>query len=189
MNPQFLTWAFCFPWNSQKVTLLTDHQMIYVATQFLTHVLINFQKNPKLAKTSKIKKYICFFNIFASFLAFSTSSQKNLNFQRSLERVWLLTRYFLKSLIFLIRGDVDKKIQKNKKNQIYKKRKLRDQFWGPSNIFTYKYWSPQHTREEAILHLWRQRIQNPKPKSITYPNSCPHPSSSQPLNSHPHSRS
>jgi hypothetical protein len=29
---------------------------------------------------------------------------------------------FLKSLIFLIRGDVDKKIQKNKKNQIYKKK-------------------------------------------------------------------
>jgi len=30
---------------------------------------------------------------------------------------------FLKSLIFLIRGDVDKKIQKHKKNQIYKKKK------------------------------------------------------------------
>jgi len=22
MNPQVLTWAFCFPWNSQKVTSL-----------------------------------------------------------------------------------------------------------------------------------------------------------------------
>jgi len=31
-------------------------------------------------------------------------------------------------------------IQKNKKNQIYKKKKkkLRDQVWGPNNIFIYK---------------------------------------------------
>jgi hypothetical protein len=41
-----------------------------------------------------------FFNIFASFLA---SSQKNLNFQRFLECV------ILKSPIFFIRVDVDKK--------------------------------------------------------------------------------
>jgi hypothetical protein len=61
-----------------------------VATQFLTHVLINFQKNPKIAKNiENPKKYI--FNTFASFLA---SSKKNLNFQRHLERVQLLTRYF-----------------------------------------------------------------------------------------------
>jgi len=38
------------------------------------------------------KKYI--FNTFASLLAFLASSQKNLNFQRHLERVQLLTRYF-----------------------------------------------------------------------------------------------
>ena len=43
-------------------------------------------------------------------------------------------------MIFFIRVDVDKKKQKNKKNQIYKKKKkkLRDQVWGPSNIFAYK---------------------------------------------------
>jgi len=62
--------------------------------------LINFQKKSKNSeKTTKIQK-ICFFNIFASFLA---SSQKNLNFRRFLERV------ILKSPIFLIRVDVDKK--------------------------------------------------------------------------------
>jgi hypothetical protein len=61
-----------------------------VAIQFLTHVLINFQKNPKIAKNNENPKNM-FFNIFASFLA---SSQKNLNFQRFLERVRLLTRYF-----------------------------------------------------------------------------------------------
>jgi len=61
-----------------------------VATQFLTHVLINFHKNSKIAKNiENPKKYI--FNTFASFLA---SSQKNLNFQRYLERVQLLTHYF-----------------------------------------------------------------------------------------------
>jgi hypothetical protein len=64
-----------------------------VATQFLTHVLINFQKNPKIAKNiENPKKYI--FNTFASFLAFLASSQKNLNFQRHLKHVQLLTRYF-----------------------------------------------------------------------------------------------
>ena len=43
---------------------------------------------------------------------------------------------FLKSMIFLIRVDVDKKnLKKIKKNQIYKKeKKLRDQVWGPNNI-------------------------------------------------------
>ena len=35
-----------------------------------------------------------FFNIFVSFLAFLASSQKNLNFQRFLERIRLLMRYF-----------------------------------------------------------------------------------------------
>jgi hypothetical protein len=54
--------------------------------------LINFQKEPKIAKKNKEtpKKYI--FDIFILFLAFSTLSQKNLNFQRYFERVQLLTR-------------------------------------------------------------------------------------------------
>ena len=51
-----------------------------VATQFLTHVLINFQKNPKIAKNIENPKNT-FFNTFASFLEFLASSQKNLNFQ------------------------------------------------------------------------------------------------------------
>jgi len=50
--------------------------MNIVAIQFLTHVLINFQKNPKIAKNiENPKKYV--FNTFASFLAFLASSQKN----------------------------------------------------------------------------------------------------------------
>jgi hypothetical protein len=65
-----------------------------VVTQFLTHVLINFQKKSKNSEKQQKSKKNKFFNIFALFLAFSASSQKNLNFQRSLERVRLLTRYF-----------------------------------------------------------------------------------------------
>jgi len=53
--------------------------------------LINFQKKPKIAKNNENPKK-CTFGIFASFLAFSTSSQKNLNFQRYFERVQLLMR-------------------------------------------------------------------------------------------------
>jgi hypothetical protein len=49
--------------------------------------LIKFSKNPKIAKNNKNPKIAknnenpknIFFNIFASFLAFSTSSQNNLN--------------------------------------------------------------------------------------------------------------
>jgi hypothetical protein len=62
------------------------------------------------------------------FLAFSTSSQKNLNFQRSLEHVRLLTCYILKSPIFLIRGDVDKKNQKIKIKSKFTKKEVE----GPS---------------------------------------------------------
>jgi hypothetical protein len=64
-----------------------------VATHFLTHVLIIFQKKTKNSKNNENPKK-CIFDTFASFLAFSTSSQKNLNFQRHLERVQLLTRKF-----------------------------------------------------------------------------------------------
>ena len=67
---------------------------MFVATQFLTHVLIIFQKKTKNSKKTMKTQKNAFFDIFASFLAFSTSSQKNLNFQRYLERVQLLTRKF-----------------------------------------------------------------------------------------------
>jgi len=93
--------------------------------------LIYFEKSPKIVKNKENKKkYV--FNIFASFLAFSTSSQKNLNFQRSFERDRSFTRRFLKSLIFLIGSALIlpffKNTRKTRKIKIYKKRKLRDQF-------------------------------------------------------------
>jgi hypothetical protein len=72
--------------------------MIYVVAQFLTHL---FYKIFEKSKNNENPKNM-FFNIFALFLAFSASSQKNLNFQRSLERIRLLTRYILTSPIFLI---------------------------------------------------------------------------------------
>jgi len=53
--------------------------------------LIIFRKNKKQQKNNENPKKM-HFDIFASFLAFSTSSQKNLNFQRYFERVQLLTR-------------------------------------------------------------------------------------------------
>jgi len=79
-------------------------QTNFVATQVLTHLFYKFfeksknskKQNPKIEKNNenpKIQK-ICFFTIFALFLAFSALSQKNLNFQRFFERVRLFTRYF-----------------------------------------------------------------------------------------------
>jgi len=62
-----------------------------VATQFFTHVFDNFLEKNQKKKTMKTPKK-CIFDIFASFLAFSTSSQKNLNFQMYFERVQILSR-------------------------------------------------------------------------------------------------
>jgi hypothetical protein len=67
---------------------------VIVAIQFLTRVFDKFSEKTKNSKkTMKTQKKI-HFDIFASFLAFSMSSQKNLNFQRYFERVQLLTRKF-----------------------------------------------------------------------------------------------
>jgi hypothetical protein len=60
----------------------------------LTHLFDKNFKKPKNREKNNENPKNTFLNIFASFLAFSASSQKNLNFQRSLERVQLLTRYF-----------------------------------------------------------------------------------------------
>jgi hypothetical protein len=57
--------------------------------------LINFQKQKtKIAKKNNKNPKKCILDIFALFLAFSMTSQKNLNFQRYFERVQLLTRKF-----------------------------------------------------------------------------------------------
>jgi len=50
------------------------------------------EKKVSIEKKNNENPKICIFDIFALFLAFSTSSQKNLNFQRYLKRVQLLTR-------------------------------------------------------------------------------------------------
>ena len=57
-----------------------------------------------------------------------------------------------------------KNTKKIRKIKIYKKKKLRDQFWKPSNIFAYKYWSSTHTKKGAILkHKKNTKKENPNP--------------------------
>jgi hypothetical protein len=70
--------------------------------------LIKFSKSQKIAKNNENPKNK-FFNIFASFLAFLASSQKNLNFSRIFGTHLTFNALFLESPIFLIRVDVDKK--------------------------------------------------------------------------------
>jgi len=56
--------------------------IIAVVTQFLTHLFDKFfEKYPKIAKNNENPKKICFY-IFASFLAFSTSSKKEFKFSK-----------------------------------------------------------------------------------------------------------
>ena len=62
------------------ISKLGFKSIIIVATQFLIFVLINFKKNSKIAKNIKNPKKNMFFNIFASLLAFSASSEKNFKF-------------------------------------------------------------------------------------------------------------
>jgi hypothetical protein len=67
--------------------------------------LINFQKKPKIEKTNENpKKYV--FNIFALFLAFSVSSQKNLNFKDFLN-AFNFSRVIFKIIDFPRQSEVD----------------------------------------------------------------------------------
>jgi hypothetical protein len=92
----------------------------------LTHLFDkSFKKiqNSEKQRKSK-KKYV--FNIFASFLVFSTSSKKEFKFSKVFGTRSTFHASFLKSLIFLIESTlillVFKKYKKIKKNQIYKKK-------------------------------------------------------------------
>jgi len=68
--------------------------MISVVTQFLTHLFDKISGKFKNSEKQRKSKKIHFFYIFASFLVFSASSQKNLIWQRSFEHVRLFTRHF-----------------------------------------------------------------------------------------------
>ena len=94
----------------------------------------------------KIQK-INFFNIFLSFLEksifriFNINSKNNeFKFSKVFGTRSTFSVLFLKSLIFLIRGDVDKKNKKKLRRIKFTKKK---EVEGPSleNIFAYKYWS------------------------------------------------
>ena len=65
------------------ISKLGFKSMIIVAIQFFIYVLINFKKNSKIAKNIKNPKTNIFFNIFASLLPFSASSQKNFKFSKN----------------------------------------------------------------------------------------------------------
>jgi len=133
---------------------------------FRPSFLIKFSENPKITKKNENpKKYV--FNIFASFLAFSTSSKKNFKFSKVFRTRSTFHISFLKSSIFLIESTlillVFKKYKKIKKNQIYKKKKeVEGPILRPKQHFTYKYRSTTHTKRElAILHNWKN-TKNPK---------------------------
>ena len=67
---------------------------------FLSIFLIKFSKTSKIKKNNKIfKKYV--FNIFASFLVFSTLSKKKFKFLKVFGTRLTFHASFLKSLIFL----------------------------------------------------------------------------------------
>jgi len=53
---------------------------------------------------------------------------------------------------------------------------LRDQVWKPSNIFTYKYWSPQHTQEGTILKGKKTQENLTLNLNLSLTKQLPHPS-------------
>jgi hypothetical protein len=94
---------------------MTNVKLVIVATQFLTHLFDKiFEKNPKIAKNNENpKKYV--FYIFASFLAFSTSSKKEFKFSKVFGTRSTFHVSFLKSLIFLIESTLILLVFKNTK--------------------------------------------------------------------------
>ena len=141
---------------------------------FRPSFLIKFSENPKITKKNENpKKYV--FNIFASFLAFSTSSKKNFKFSKVFRTRSTFHISFLKSSIFLIESTlillVFKKYKTIKKNQIYKKKKkLRDQFWGPSNILPINI-GPQLTQRGSWQFCTIERTQKTlKIKTLSSPS-------------------
>jgi hypothetical protein len=112
--------------------------------------LIKFSENPKNSEKQwkSKKKYV--FNIFASFLAFSTSSKKEFKFSNVFRTRSIFHASFLKALIFLIESTlillVFKKIEeKTRKIKIYKK-KVKGPILRPKQHFIYKYGSTTHIR-------------------------------------------
>ena len=96
---------------------------------FVPTFLIKFSEKLKIAKNNENpKKYV--FNIFASFLTFSTSSKKEFKFLKVFRTRSTFHASFLKALIFLIESTLILLVfKKYKKNQnLQKKGKLRDQF-------------------------------------------------------------
>jgi hypothetical protein len=57
-----------------------------------------------------------------------------------------------------------RKSKKTRKIKFTKKRKLRDQFRSPSNIFIYKYWYSQHTKRGEQFCTMKGTTKNPKPQ-------------------------
>jgi len=97
-----------------------------VATQFLTHVLINFQKNSKIAKNiENPKKYV--FNTFALFFSIFSIVSKEFKFSKIFGTRSTFHASFLKSLISRIESMLIfarfQKYKKIKKNQILQKKK------------------------------------------------------------------
>ena len=74
-------------------------------------------------------------------------------------------------------SEKSKNSKKTLKIKFKKRKKLRDQVWKPSNIFAYKYRSPQHTQGGAILKKKKKnRINhkpNPNPKTLSLPSLPP----------------
>jgi hypothetical protein len=92
--------------------------------------LIKFSKNSKIAKNyknPKIQKNI-FFNIFTSFLAFSTSFEKEFKFSKVFRTRSTFHASFLKSSIFLIESTlillVLKKYKKKQEKAKFTKKKV-----------------------------------------------------------------
>jgi hypothetical protein len=114
-----------------------DHLLL---PNFWPNVLIIFEKNKKIETTMKTQKK-CILDIFASFSAFSTLSQKNLNF-KGLLNMFDFNASFLKLLIFLVWIDVDIIYFQNTK------KKVEGPVWKPSNILSINTVKNVETREE-----------------------------------------
>ena len=119
--------------------------LVLLLPNFDPPFLLTFQKNQKIAKKQrKSKKYV--FNIFASFLAFSTSSKKKeFKFSKVFRTCSTFHASFFKILDFLILSRSwycsfsKKKYKKLEKSKLTKKKKVEGPILRTKQHLTYKY--------------------------------------------------
>jgi len=117
-----------------RMPLLESNKNVNKLASFWPNVLINIWKKKNKNRKNNENPKECILDIFTSFSAFLTFSQKNLNF-KDLLNVFDFNTSFSKLLIFLVWIEVDIICFQNKFKIPKTKKKLKDQFGNLATFY------------------------------------------------------